>query len=95
MPRMMALANAASSPNLPVPSEKRASSAWRHHHAFLGAHHHEHERRTWSVVALTALMMVVEITGGTVFGSLALVADGWHMATHVAALSKGRRNANA
>jgi cation diffusion facilitator family transporter len=32
-------------------------------------------------------MMVVEITGGTLFGSLALVADGWHMATHVAALA--------
>jgi len=60
---------------------------WTHHHAFLGAHHHQHERRTWSVVALTALMMVVEITGGTLFGSLALVADGWHMATHVAALA--------
>ena len=60
---------------------------WTHQHAFLGAHHREHERRTWSVVALTALMMVVEITGGTLFGSLALVADGWHMATHVAALA--------
>jgi cation diffusion facilitator family transporter len=60
---------------------------WTHRHAFLGQHHHEHERRTWSVVALTALMMVVEITGGSLFGSLALVADGWHMATHVAALA--------
>ena len=60
---------------------------WTHQHAFLGEHHREHERRTWSVVALTALMMVVEITGGTLFGSLALVADGWHMATHVAALA--------
>jgi len=60
---------------------------WTHQHAFLGEHHREHERRTWSVVALTALMMVVEITGGTLFGLLALVADGWHMATHVAALA--------
>ncbi len=60
---------------------------WTHQHTFLGEHHREHERRTWSVVALTALMMVVEITGGTLFGSLALVADGWHMATHVAALA--------
>ncbi len=60
---------------------------WTHQHAFLGEYHREHERRTWSVVALTALMMVVEITGGTLFGSLALVADGWHMATHVAALA--------
>jgi cation diffusion facilitator family transporter len=62
-------------------------SQWTHGHAFLGAHHGEHERRTWSVVALTAVMMVVEIVGGTVFGSIALVADGWHMGTHVAALA--------
>jgi cation diffusion facilitator family transporter len=62
-------------------------SQWTHGHAFLGAHHGEHERRTWSVVALTAVMMVVEIVGGTMFGSIALVADGWHMGTHVAALA--------
>jgi cation diffusion facilitator family transporter len=60
---------------------------WTHGHAFLGAHHGEHERRTWSVVTLTAVMMVAEIVGGTLFGSIALVADGWHMATHVAALA--------
>jgi cation diffusion facilitator family transporter len=60
---------------------------WTHGHAFLGAHHGEHERRTWTVVALTAVMMVAEIAGGSLFGSLALVADGWHMATHVAALA--------
>src|ERR1700690_638291 len=55
--------------------------------AFLGAHHGSHERRTWSGVALTAFMMVAEIIGGTLFGSIALIADGWHMATHVAALA--------
>jgi cation diffusion facilitator family transporter len=60
---------------------------WAHSHAFLGAHHGEHERRTWSVVALTAAMMIAEIVGGTLFGSIALVADGWHMGTHVAALA--------
>jgi cation diffusion facilitator family transporter len=60
---------------------------WTQNHTFLGRHHSKHEQRTWSVVALTAVMMVVEIAGGTVFGSLALVADGWHMATHVAALA--------
>src|SRR6202043_3024610 len=60
---------------------------WTHGHAFLGAHHGEHERRTWTVVALTAVMMVAEIAGGTMFGSIALIADGWHMATHVAALA--------
>jgi cation diffusion facilitator family transporter len=60
---------------------------WTHGHAFLGAHHGEHERRTWTVVALTAVMMVAEIAGGTMFGSIALIADGWHMGTHVAALA--------
>jgi cation diffusion facilitator family transporter len=60
---------------------------WTHNHTFLGQHHGTHERRTWSVVGLTAFMMVAEIVGGTLFGSIALVADGWHMATHVAALA--------
>ena len=60
---------------------------WTHEHAFLGEHHRAHERRTWSVVALTGCMMVGEIVGGTVFGSIAVVADGWHMATHVTALA--------
>lgn len=62
-------------------------SQWTHRHSFLGEHHGEHERRTWGVVALTAVMMIVEITGGLMFGSLALFADGWHMGTHVAALA--------
>lgn len=66
-------------------SQSTAQSS--HSHAFLGEHHGEHERRTWSVVALTGAMMVAEIAGGTLFGSIALVADGWHMATHVAALA--------
>jgi len=60
---------------------------WTENHTFLGKHHSKHEQRTWSVVALTAVMMVIEIIGGTLFGSIALVADGWHMATHVAALA--------
>jgi cation diffusion facilitator family transporter len=59
---------------------------WRHEHVFLGEHHDRNERRIWIVVALTLAMMVGEIVGGTVFGSLALVADGWHMSTHAAAL---------
>lgn len=54
---------------------------------FLGAGHHRNERRTWAVVVVTALMMVAEIVGGSIFGSMALVADGWHMATHAAALT--------
>ena len=60
---------------------------WTHGHAFLGVRHDEHERRTWGVVALTAAMMLLEIVGGGLFGSIALVADGWHMATHVIALA--------
>jgi cation diffusion facilitator family transporter len=58
-----------------------------HSHAFLGEQHEENERRTWLVVGLTFFMMVAEIAGGTLFGSLALVADGWHMSTHAAALA--------
>src|SRR6476660_7092183 len=57
---------------------------WQHRHAFLGARHDRHERRTWLVVALTAVMMIAEIAGGSIFGSMALVADGWHMSTHAA-----------
>jgi cation diffusion facilitator family transporter len=59
---------------------------WTHEHVFLGSKHARNERRTWFVVALTAVMMVGEIVAGIVFGSMALLADGWHMATHAAAL---------
>jgi cation diffusion facilitator family transporter len=57
-----------------------------HDHIFLGDNHERNERRTWFVIALTSIMMVVEITAGTIFGSMALVADGWHMSTHAAAM---------
>jgi cation diffusion facilitator family transporter len=59
---------------------------WTHDHVFLGSKHARNERRTWLVVALTAVMMVGEIVAGSLFGSMALLADGWHMATHAAAL---------
>ena len=59
---------------------------WTHDHVFLGRQHAANERRTWLVVILTAVMMVSEIAGGTIFGSMALLADGWHMATHAAAI---------
>jgi cation diffusion facilitator family transporter len=59
---------------------------WTHDHNFLGSSHDRHERRTWFVVALTATMMVGEIVVGWLSGSMALLADGWHMATHAAAL---------
>ena len=59
---------------------------WTHDHVFLGHQHARNERRTWFVVAITAIMMVGEIAAGSYFGSMALLADGWHMATHAAAL---------
>jgi cation diffusion facilitator family transporter len=60
---------------------------WQHSHAFLGRRHRRNERQTWLVVGLTAATMVLEIIGGYAYGSMAVVADGWHMATHVAALT--------
>lgn len=57
-----------------------------HDHVYLGDNHDRNAKRTWFVIALTASMMVVEIVAGTIFGSMALVADGWHMCTHAAAL---------
>lgn len=62
------------------------ASSLAHSHVFLGHGQDRNERRTWLVVALTAVTMVAEIVAGTVFGSMALIADGWHMATHAAAL---------
>ena len=60
---------------------------WTHSHAFLGRKHVENERKTWLVVLVTATMMIVEIIGGMFYGSMALVADGWHMSTHAGALT--------
>ena len=60
---------------------------WQHRHVYLGEKHGRHERRTWLVVALTAAMMVAEIVGGHIYGSMALIADGWHMSTHAGALA--------
>jgi cation diffusion facilitator family transporter len=55
-------------------------------HVFLGEGHERNERRTWTVIALCTVMMVAEIVGGLLFGSIALVADGLHMSTHASAL---------
>lgn len=57
-----------------------------HSHAFLGHDQERNERRTWAVIALTTVTMIAEIMSGTLFGSMALVADGWHMATHAGAM---------
>ncbi len=57
-----------------------------HEHVFLGEGHARNEKRTWIVIAVTATMTVIEIVAGNVYGSMALVADGWHMSTHAAAM---------
>ena len=58
-----------------------------HEHNFLSAAHDESARRTLWVVILTTVMMVAEIAAGTITGSMALLADGFHMATHAGALA--------
>ncbi len=57
-----------------------------HDHVFLGPGHEKNERKTWAVIVLCTLMMLTEIIGGNLFGSLALVADGLHMSTHAGAM---------
>jgi cation diffusion facilitator family transporter len=57
-----------------------------HDHVFLGAAHDANAKRTLYVVILTAGMMVVEVVAGWLTGSMALLADGFHMATHAGAL---------
>jgi cation diffusion facilitator family transporter len=57
-----------------------------HDHIFLGEDHEKAERRTWAVIILCSVMMIAEIIGGALFGSLALIADGLHMSTHAGAL---------
>ena len=57
-----------------------------HAHVFLAAGHQANERRAWAVIVLCGAMMVGEIVGGLLFGSIALVADGLHMSTHAGAL---------
>jgi cation diffusion facilitator family transporter len=56
-----------------------------HTHVF-DLHNPVAERRTRQVMWLTIFMMVVEVVAGTVFGSMALLADGWHMSSHALAL---------
>ena len=69
-----------------IASESATQTGHEHDHVFLGQNHERNERRTWFVIALTSVMMVVEIAAGTIYGSMALVADGWHMSTHAAAM---------
>src|SRR6267154_962286 len=67
-------------------SEASNVSPHRHSHVFLGEGHDKSERKTWAVIWLCGAMMLAEIGGGLMFGSIALVADGMHMSTHAGAL---------
>jgi cation diffusion facilitator family transporter len=60
--------------------------AFRGDRVYLGADHRRNERRTWIVTAICAVTLVVLLSGGLVFHSMALTASGLHMAAHVAAL---------
>jgi cation diffusion facilitator family transporter len=60
-----------------------------HEHIFLGEGHAQNERKSWIVIWLCGAMMGIEIVGGLLFGSIALVADGLHMSTHAGALLLG------
>ena len=64
----------------------RDTESWQHDHIFAQDRVRPGEKRTLIVVAITATMMVVEIAAGLVYGSMALLADGLHMASHAAAL---------
>ncbi len=59
----------------------------QHDHSFGQDKKRSGENRTLIVILLTAVMMVIEIVAGLAFGSMALLADGLHMASHAAALS--------
>ena len=60
---------------------------WRHGHDFMPPGQARNERQTRIVIAITAVMMIAEIAAGNLFNSMALLADGWHMASHASALS--------
>lgn len=66
--------------------EEDALARWRHDHSFGQDRRRPGESRTQLVIAITATMMVVEIVAGVLFGSMALLADGLHMASHAVAL---------
>ncbi len=73
-------------PSTADPMHSHSLETFRHSHDFLGADHARNERRSWMVIALCGAMMVAEIGGGALFGSMALMADGLHMSTHAGAL---------
>lgn len=90
-----------SSERLTVNEDRFDAVLNKHRHVFLAPDHERSERKSWAVIALCSAMMVAEIVGGLLFGSIALVADGMHMSTHAGALllaalaySYARKHAN-
>ena len=73
-----------SAPIVHVDTSKSLSPV--HSHRFLGAGHEKSERKSWAVIWLCGFMMIAEIVGGLLFGSIALIADGLHMSTRAGAL---------
>ncbi len=66
-------------------THKHTHPELQYNHSFNGDNR-RNERKTLQVVVLTVIMMVAEIAAGYLFGSMALLADGWHMGTHAVAL---------
>lgn len=62
------------------------ATEWEHEHSFGNDRETRGESRTRWIILLTLVMMVAELVAGSYFGSMALLADGWHMGTHAAAL---------
>jgi cation diffusion facilitator family transporter len=69
-----------------VVEQKSALFQEGHSHVFLGEGHARAERQAWAVIWLCGAMMALEVVGGILFGSVALIADGLHMSTHACAL---------
>lgn len=69
-----------------APERQGQMDAFRGDRTYLGADHARNERRTWMVAAICVLTLAAQIVGGFVFNSMALIANGVHMAAHVAAL---------
>jgi cation diffusion facilitator family transporter len=69
-----------------VVERKSALLQEQHSHVFLGEGHERAERQAWAVIWLCGAMMALEVVGGILFGSVALIADGLHMSTHASAL---------
>lgn len=66
-------------------SANKDLSNWQHSHLFNEGNPLA-EKKTKVAVLLTFITMIVEIIGGYIFNSMALLADGWHMSSHTLAL---------